>query len=66
MLKDIRQTVARSRDESKEDKKARKAAVKHEKQARRVEKKVTKEQFSAAIRQQTLIIASRDVKTRKL
>ena len=38
VIKETRKTVARSRDELKEDKKARKAAVKQEKQARRVER----------------------------
>lgn len=40
-----RQTVARSRTETPAEKKARKAAVKEERQARRVEKKTTKESF---------------------
>jgi len=61
-----RQTITRARDETKEDKKSRKAAVKQEKQARRVEKKANKQQFSAAIRQQTQVVATQDVKTRKL
>lgn len=38
--------LTRSRDESKEDKAARKAAVKADKQARRVEKKNLKETFA--------------------
>ncbi|TFY71827.1 hypothetical protein EVG20_g1174 [Dentipellis fragilis] len=59
-------TVARPRNESKEEKKVRKQAVKAERQTRRVEKKATKEQFSAAIKQQTQVMASKDVKTRKL
>ncbi|KAG2176925.1 hypothetical protein INT43_007579 [Umbelopsis isabellina] len=37
--------VARSKDESKEDKKARKAALKEQKRSRRTEKKATKEAF---------------------
>ena len=40
-----RQTVARAKDETPEQKKARKAEVKAERQARRVEKKGTKETF---------------------
>lgn len=61
-----RVTVARSRDESKEDKKARKQAVKAERQNRRAEKKTTKQEFNAAIKQQTQILAGKDIKTRKL
>lgn len=37
--------VARSKDETKEDKKARKAALKEQKRSRRTEKKATKEAF---------------------
>lgn len=37
--------VARSKSESKEDKKARKAALKEQKRSRRTEKKATKEAF---------------------
>lgn len=61
-----RVTIARPRDESKEEKKARKQAVKAERQGRRVEKKATKQEFNAAIKQQTHILAGKDVKTRKL
>ncbi|TFY83434.1 hypothetical protein EWM64_g587 [Hericium alpestre] len=61
-----RATIARSRDETKEEKKARKQAVKAERQARRVEKKTTKEQFIAAIKQQSQVVAGKDIKTRKL
>ncbi|KDQ14015.1 hypothetical protein BOTBODRAFT_145898 [Botryobasidium botryosum FD-172 SS1] len=42
-----RQTIARPPHESTEEKRARKQAVKKERQARRVEKKVMKESFSA-------------------
>lgn len=59
----FRQTIARPRGESKEDKKARKQAVKTERQARRVEKKSTKEQFSAEIHHQTKSLANKE-KTR--
>ncbi|KAI0028583.1 LTV-domain-containing protein [Vararia minispora EC-137] len=64
--REVRQTVTRARDESKADRKARKTAVKQEKQTRRAEKKTTKQQFSAAIRLQTKVVAARDAKTRKL
>ncbi|KAI0049300.1 Low temperature viability protein [Auriscalpium vulgare] len=61
-----RVTVSRSREETLEEKKARKAAVKTEKQSRRVEKKASKQQYSAAIKQQTKVIASKETKMRKL
>jgi protein LTV1 len=45
-------TITRHRDESKEDKKMRKEVVKVERQARRADKKATKEQFNAEIQHQ--------------
>lgn len=64
----VRETVARPKNESKEDKKLRKQAVKAERQERRVEKKATKEQFTKAIKQEVRVVAAKDAtsKTRKL
>lgn len=65
--KPLRVTVARSKNESAEEKKARKQAVKAEKQQRRAEKKATKEQFSSEIKQQAKRLSERDkAKMRKL
>lgn len=63
----VRTTITRPRDESKEDKKARKQAVKTERQARRADKKATKEQFEAEIKHQLKGIGNKEkAKTRKL
>ena len=63
----VRETVTRPRNESKEDKKARKQAVKAERQARRVDKKATKEQFSTEIKCQLKGITNKEkTKMRKL
>ncbi|KAG0707564.1 Low temperature viability protein-domain-containing protein [Suillus ampliporus] len=64
----VKQTISRPRDESKEDKKARKQAVKADRQARRVEKKVTQEQFSAEMKHQAQGLANKaqSSRTRKL
>ncbi len=51
----LRETVTRPKGESTEDKKARKAAVKAERQARRVEKKGTKEAFGNEMKRQKRI-----------
>jgi len=60
-------TMTRSRNEPKEEKKSRKLAVKRERQARRVEKKVTKEQFSVEFeRQRKALINDGKNKMRKL
>lgn len=48
----VKQTIGRPRDESEEDKKARKRTVKAERQARRADKKTTKEWFDSEIKQQ--------------
>ncbi|KAF9225369.1 LTV-domain-containing protein [Gyrodon lividus] len=48
----VKQTVTRHRDESKEDKKARKQAIKADRQVRRADKKATTEQFNAEIKRQ--------------
>ncbi|EJD03733.1 Low temperature viability protein [Fomitiporia mediterranea MF3/22] len=45
-------TIARKKDESKEEKRARKQAVKEERQTRRAEKKITQEQFANERRNQ--------------
>jgi protein LTV1 len=59
--------MTRPRNESKEEKKLRKEAIKNERQARRVEKKLTKEQFSAEFeRQKKTIMNKGNAKTRKL
>ncbi|KAH9968684.1 Low temperature viability protein-domain-containing protein [Russula dissimulans] len=59
-------TSRRSREESTEEKRERKRAVKAERQARRVEKKEKKEQFSAALKQQSQVLARKDAQIRKL
>lgn len=63
-----KQTISRPRDESKEDKKARKQAVKADRQTRRVEKKATQEQFSAEMKHQAHGLANKaqNSRTRKL
>ncbi|KAG5340744.1 Protein LTV1 [Termitomyces sp. T112] len=62
----VRQTITRPRNESKEDKKARKAAVKAERQARRIEKKATSEVFGSELQLQKLIVANKEKKFKKL
>jgi protein LTV1 len=59
----IRETITRPRDESQEEKKARKQAVKADRQARRKDKKATKEQFSSEAMQQIKGIVNKE-KTR--
>ncbi|CCM03778.1 uncharacterized protein FIBRA_05925 [Fibroporia radiculosa] len=62
-----RVTIIRSKNESKEDKKARKQAVKAERQSRRLDKKATKEQFSAEAKRHNITLAHRErMKPRKL
>ncbi|KAH7906472.1 Low temperature viability protein-domain-containing protein [Hygrophoropsis aurantiaca] len=63
-----KQTITRSRDETKEDKKLRKHAVKAERQARRIDKKVMKEQFSTEMKlvAQGLSNKAKSSRTRKL
>ncbi|KIM47584.1 hypothetical protein M413DRAFT_439249 [Hebeloma cylindrosporum] len=60
------QTIARPRDESKEEKKARKAAIKAERQVRRAEKKSTKEQFGAEVKDQKTRISNKELRLKKL
>ncbi|KAI0715091.1 Low temperature viability protein-domain-containing protein [Earliella scabrosa] len=63
----VRVTIARPKNESAEEKKARKQAVKAERQARRSDKKATKERFSKEVRQQAQTLAQREqTKMRKL
>ncbi|TFK17375.1 Low temperature viability protein [Coprinopsis marcescibilis] len=61
-----RAAVSRPRSETKEEKKARKAAVKVAKQTRRVEKKTTQTQFDAELRDQKQKLVGMQAKTRKL
>lgn len=46
------QTITRPRNESTEDKKTRKAAVKQERRSRRTEKKIMKQRFGIELREQ--------------
>lgn len=55
-------TITRPKDESKEDKKSRKLAVKAERQARRVDKKANQERFSSEIKQQARRLSDNDKK----
>ncbi|KAI0348151.1 LTV-domain-containing protein [Trametopsis cervina] len=60
-------TISRPKDESKEDKKSRKHAVKAERHARRVDKKAMKEQFTSEIKQQSKRLSDKEkTKVRKL
>ncbi|KAF7337639.1 Protein LTV1 [Mycena sanguinolenta] len=60
------QTIKRDKNESKEEKKARKAAVKEERQARRVEKKSTKELYGAELKTQKRAIANKERRLKSL
>ncbi|KAI0334483.1 LTV-domain-containing protein [Cubamyces sp. BRFM 1775] len=63
----VRVTVARKKDETPEEKKARKQAVKAERQARRTEKKATKESFSKEVKRQVQSLTDKEkTKVRKL
>ncbi|OSX67023.1 hypothetical protein POSPLADRAFT_1129065 [Postia placenta MAD-698-R-SB12] len=55
-----RVTVTRPKNESKEDKKARKQAIKVERQVRRADKKATKEQFSVEAKRQNRTLANKE------
>ena len=61
-----RKTITRARNESKEEKHARKTAVKHAKEARRVDRKATKEQFDIAIRDQKKKVEHKGQRIKKL
>ncbi|KAF9502180.1 LTV-domain-containing protein [Pleurotus eryngii] len=56
----VHYTVARPKDETPEEKRARKAAVKAEKQVRRADKKATKEQFAAEFKAQKRTINNKE------
>ncbi len=63
----VRVTIARPKEETAEEKKARKQAVKAERQARRSEKKTTRETFSKETKRQVQSLADREkTKVRKL
>jgi protein LTV1 len=61
-----RETITRPRGESKELKKARKTAVKAERQTRRIEKKTTKQQFDAEVKDQKKKIGNKELRLKKL
>lgn len=61
-----RRTISRPRNENKEDKKARKTAVKAERQIRRAEKKTTKIQFGAEVKDQMKRIVNKEKRLKKL
>lgn len=63
----VRVTIARKKDETPEEKRARKQAVKAERQARRTEKKATKESFSKEVKRQVQSLTDKEkTKVRKL
>lgn len=53
-------TITRPREESREDKKARKNAVKEERRNRRVEKKATRTEFTAELKRQQKSAAQKE------
>ena len=53
-------TITRPREESKEDKKTRKNAVKEERRNRRVEKKATRMEFTAELKKQQKSAAQKE------
>jgi protein LTV1 len=61
-----RETITRPRNESKELKKVRKAGVKAERQTRRIEKKTTKQQFGAEVKDQKKKIGNKELRLKKL
>lgn len=63
----VRITVSRPMNETADEKKARKRAVKAERQARRSDKKATRERFSKEVKQQAQTLAQKQQATmRKL
>lgn len=63
----VKTTITRPKNESKEDKKMRKQAVKVERQARRVDKKASKDQYSQEYKQQVKRLSDKEkTKMRKL
>jgi len=61
-----RVTTRRPREETADERRERKRGVKAERQTRRAEKKEKKEQFSAALKQQSQVLARKDAQLRKL
>lgn len=60
-------TITRKKNETAEEKQARKQAVKAERQTRRLDKKTTKERFSKEARKQTQSLANKErTRMRKL
>lgn len=67
LCKAVRVTVTRPKNETADEKKARKQAVKAERHARRSDKKATKERFSKEVKQQARSLAQKEQSTmRKL
>ncbi|KAK7063815.1 protein LTV1 [Favolaschia claudopus] len=60
------ETVKRDKNESKEEKRARKAAVKEERQMRRAEKKATKEVFGTEMKAQKKAIGNKERRLKSL
>ncbi|KAJ7044933.1 Low temperature viability protein-domain-containing protein [Mycena alexandri] len=60
------ETIKRDKNESKEEKKARKAAVKEERQTRRADKKATKEMFGAELKTQKRAIGNKERRLKSL
>jgi len=59
-------TISRPRNETKEDKKARKMAARSEKQNRRIEKQEMKEQFAAELKVQKRVLANKTQRVKRL
>lgn len=59
-------TISRPRNETKEDKKARKMAARSEKQTRRIEKQEMKEQFAAELKVQKRVLANKTQRVKRL
>jgi len=59
-------TISRPRNETKEDKKARKMAARSEKQNRRTEKQEMKEQFAAELKVQKRVLANKTQRVKRL
>lgn len=62
----VKQTTGRPRDETNEDKKARKQAVRAERQTRRADKKAIKEEFNSEMKHQARCSRTNMSRTRKL
>lgn len=59
-------TISRPKDETKEEKRARKRAVKDERQVRRSQKKITKEYFSNERKHQLQVMSHMEKGIKKL